>query len=224
MNLLPRESIGLLTASGRKVFPFRDAAEIAPSICIEDIAHCLANQCRWMGATKTFYSVAQHSLLVATVTDLRRGDPNDTLQAHLHDAPEYLLLDLPSPLKHVDGGLDAYHFAHANLAHAIAIATGTPDPGPAVPGALPAMPAWLDVIDKEVGLAERWMLMPRVDENAAPPFDQDRLPDIVWTNLARPMPPLEARATFLTFYRSFKDLSLASEKATAPSLSRTTPP
>lgn len=63
-------------------------------VAIEDIAHGLAYQCRFNGQTQRFYSVAQHSLVVASLvpTDLR-------LAALLHDAAEAYLGDMVKPLK-----------------------------------------------------------------------------------------------------------------------------
>ncbi len=63
-------------------------------VAIEDIAHGLAYQCRFNGQTHEFYSVAQHSLIVASLvpTDLR-------LAALLHDAAEAYLGDMVKPLK-----------------------------------------------------------------------------------------------------------------------------
>ena len=61
---------------------------------IEDIAHGLAYQCRFNGQTTRFYSVAQHSLLVATLVPQRLRLP-----ALLHDAAEAYLGDMVKPLK-----------------------------------------------------------------------------------------------------------------------------
>jgi 5'-deoxynucleotidase YfbR-like HD superfamily hydrolase len=61
---------------------------------LEDIAHGLAYQCRFNGQTRVFYSVAQHSLMVASVLppELHRA-------ALLHDAAEAYLGDMVKPLK-----------------------------------------------------------------------------------------------------------------------------
>jgi hypothetical protein len=79
------------TRSGRRV------ALLNPSpaqIVIGDIAHGLAHQCRFNGQTNRFYSVAQHSVLVASILprELR-------LAGLLHDASEAYLGDIVQPLK-----------------------------------------------------------------------------------------------------------------------------
>lgn len=66
-------------------------------IHIEDIAHSLANQCRFTGHTYPQWSVAAHSLLVCDLVE----DPALKLTALLHDASEYLIGDMASPIKHL---------------------------------------------------------------------------------------------------------------------------
>lgn len=64
-------------------------------VCIEDIAHSLAYQCRYTGHTKKFYSVAQHCVLMAENPELL-GDSLDKL---LHDADETYIGDIARPWK-----------------------------------------------------------------------------------------------------------------------------
>jgi hypothetical protein len=82
------------TFTGRRVNPF---APNPDQIVIEDIAQALANQCRFGGHCRVFYSVAQHSCLLA---DLIGEEIGAQLWALLHDAAEAYLVDLPHPLKH----------------------------------------------------------------------------------------------------------------------------
>lgn len=76
-------------------------------IAIEDIAHGLARVARWNGQTlgDHAYSVAQHALLVESITRSRMPAwPKQWLLATLlHDAPEYVIGDLISPFKQAIG-------------------------------------------------------------------------------------------------------------------------
>ncbi len=86
--------------SGRRL----DLLDPTPvDIEIEDIAHGLAFVARWNGQTKGdyAYSVAEHSLLVTDI--FCRMNPKALvkwqLAALLHDAPEYVIGDMISPVK-----------------------------------------------------------------------------------------------------------------------------
>lgn len=86
----------LFTHTGVKVF----LANPSPAVInVQDIAHSLANLCRYNGQCKKFYNVAEHSVLVATEVLRRTGDRALALSALLHDAPEAYLGDVTGPLK-----------------------------------------------------------------------------------------------------------------------------
>jgi len=86
------------TFTGKKFFPLDPKME---DICIEDIAHSLSMQCRFVGHSKQFYSVAEHS--IAMVNCWFSGPENKDLAKYaiLHDASEAYLCDMPSPIKHL---------------------------------------------------------------------------------------------------------------------------
>lgn len=86
--------------SGRRL----DLLDPTPvDIEIEDIAHGLAFVARWNGQTygDFAYSVAEHSLLVEAL--FGRMYPDSAAKWHLtallHDAPEYVIGDMISPVK-----------------------------------------------------------------------------------------------------------------------------
>ncbi len=87
------------TYTGKYVDPFDLKAQ---DIDIVDIAHHLSQICRFNGASRYHYSVAQHSVLVAEHMNqvLRITRPDELLQGLLHDAAEAYLCDVPRPLKY----------------------------------------------------------------------------------------------------------------------------
>jgi len=94
------------------------------TISILDIAHALGNQCRFGGHTKMFYSVAQHSILVASAV------PDEyKFAALMHDASEAYLIDLPRPVKRL---LPYYEKLEYNMMRCIADKYGFAWPMPQV--------------------------------------------------------------------------------------------
>jgi hypothetical protein len=111
--------------SGRRL----DLLDPTPvDIEIEDIAHGLAFVARWNGQTHGdfAYSVAEHSLLVESLYG--RISPNTPIKwrlaALLHDAPEYVIGDMISPVKAAVG--PGYGELDDRLTAAIHIRFGLP--------------------------------------------------------------------------------------------------
>jgi hypothetical protein len=120
-----RQGGGIHTASGEIVFPLDPRPE---ELHLHDIATSLANQCRFSGHCKKFYSVAQHSVLVALLLRDQGYGRNIQRQGLLHDASEAFLVDLPRPIKYSEGFGEAYMAAEARLMTAISVRFGLPDP------------------------------------------------------------------------------------------------
>ncbi len=81
----------ILTFTGKHFNLYEpDADMIDP----RDISHSLAQLCRFNGHTREFYSVAQHSCIVAELVQ-----EEHKLAALLHDATEAYLGDMTRPLK-----------------------------------------------------------------------------------------------------------------------------
>jgi hypothetical protein len=87
----------LQTVSGRWVNPFDPDPN---QLDAGDIARALANQCRFGGHSRVFYSVAQHSVILSELVEQRGGDIEDVFAALMHDATEAYLGDMPHPIKH----------------------------------------------------------------------------------------------------------------------------
>jgi uncharacterized protein len=106
------------TYTGVQFWPMDPRQE---EIKIEDIAHSLSNQCRYAGHCTSFYSVAQHSVLVSKIVP-----PEHQLWGLLHDASEAYLVDLPRPIKRYSRIGEEYKRVEAALVAKIALRFGLP--------------------------------------------------------------------------------------------------
>jgi hypothetical protein len=79
------------TIEGRQFWPFDPRPG---DFSINEIAHALSQICRFNGHTKSFLSVAEHSVWVSL-----ECDPMDAMEGLMHDASEAYLGDMIRPLK-----------------------------------------------------------------------------------------------------------------------------
>jgi uncharacterized protein len=185
--------------SGRRL----DLLDPSPlDIEIEDIAHGLARVARWNGQTKGkhSFSVAQHAVLVERlVREVVQGLPSSTLLAALlHDAAEYVIGDMITPLKSVLS--TSYKEVEHRLMCAIHMRFG-----------LPVEPS-LDVVklikkaDRIAAFYEATMLAGFTKLEAEPLFgSQVRVPKAV-LELLEPLATEDAQALFLERFRGINIL------------------
>lgn len=116
------------TYTGREVSVWNPRPE---TIALEDIAHALSMQCRYNGHARRFYSIAEHSLLVARV--LRERGYSESVQrvGLMHDAAEAYVGDMVAPIK-MQPNLDGFRDIEHGFARAIQIAFELEDIGPEV--------------------------------------------------------------------------------------------
>ncbi len=175
--------------SGRRL----DLLDPTPiDIEVSDIAHGLAFVARWNGQTRGdfAYSVAEHSLLVEQIFTARHpaAPVRWRLAALLHDAPEYVIGDMISPVKAAVG--PDYAALDARLSAAIHLRYGLPATLPvAVKKQIKRadrVSAWLEAV-RIAGFteAEADRLFGRIDRDASAGFE------------IRLRPPKEVRAAFV---------------------------
>lgn len=129
---------------------------------LDDIARGLAVMPRFAGhtdPTRGPYTVAWHSLLCERLAEADGLSPTERLTVLLHDAPEYVLCDIPSPVKRL---LPDYQAVEARWWNAVAARFDLPDP----------LPDYVEPFDAFTCQAERAFLQPsRPDqpERAYPP-------------------------------------------------------
>ena len=164
-----RKGDWMQTATGRQFWPLDPRPE---EICIGDIAHSLAHQCRFAGHCRQFYSVAQHSVLVSQAVPAEYA-----LWGLLHDASEAYLVDVPRPVKPYLAG---YRDAEDTVMRVVCLAFGLPE----------EMPTEVKNADDAILADEAAQLM------APPPVSWNfRHPPLGL--LIRPLLPVAARVQFL---------------------------
>jgi 5'-deoxynucleotidase YfbR-like HD superfamily hydrolase len=187
-NMAPQPRAWQRMLSGRRL----DLLDPTPvDIEIEDIAHGHAFEARWNGQTygDFAYSVAEHSLLVETI--FGRIAPNAPakwrLAALLHDAPEYVIGDMISPVKAAVG--PGYGALDERLEAAVHIRFGLPAKVPAS-------------IKKQIKKADRvsaWMEAVQIagfDAEEADKFFGKPDPALTGGLEITLRPPVEVRANF----------------------------
>jgi hypothetical protein len=95
------DRVWIQTATGKQFFPLAPRVE---DIEVFDIASGLANQCRFSGQTREFYSIAEHSVRVSMLMQSHGIGPAAALVGLLHDAAEAYLVDMPQPVKYAVQG------------------------------------------------------------------------------------------------------------------------
>jgi uncharacterized protein len=175
--------------SGRRL----DLLDPSPlDVEIEDIAHGLAFVARWNGQTRGEwpFSVAEHSLLVEELYAeiAPRAEPRWRLAALLHDAPEYVIGDMISPVKDALG--PEYPAMDGRLAAAVHLRFGLPA----------ALPAQVKAAIKRADRVSAWLEAVRIAGFEVPEanrlFGPPKLAGVV--DRALPLrPPMEVKRDFL---------------------------
>jgi hypothetical protein len=176
----------IMTSTGR-LFPLLEPESF--EFKIEEIAHALSHICRYTGHTRHFYSVAQHSVYVASLVPAEYK-----MEALLHDASEAFLGDVASPLKAL---LPEYKAIEAAVEKAIARQYGLPFPlSPIVKRA-----------DMNMLLNEKQDLMPRGHDDWWPTVNGGVRQRVY------PLSPEEARQAFMNSYYRYLEGHISNGKS-----------
>lgn len=169
----PRKGDWLQTYTGKTFHPMDPRVQ---DVDIRDIAHSLSMQCRYAGHCRRFYSVAEHSVLIARWLVGKQRDA--ALYGLLHDASEAYLVDVPRPVKPY---LTGYHDAEARVQAAVWARFGL----------YAAVPAIVKEADDRI-LADELVNMTRMSWHARH-ADPLGVPMMYWS-------PAEAEREFLATY------------------------
>lgn len=175
---VPEATAVLLTYSGRTVDleqpDFRQ-------FDIEDIARPLAYQCRFVGNTQRFFSVAQHCVLAS-----RLAPDGFAYDALMHDSEEAFTGDWPTPWK-ARIGRDAIRAAVEPIKAALALRFGFRHPEPKAVKHADQRALATELRDLCAPHRVNWRDLPAPDESPIVPLG-----------------PEEALADFLAHYRALK--------------------
>ncbi|WP_102106648.1 HD domain-containing protein [Oceaniglobus roseus] len=183
--------------SGRRL----DLLDPTPvDIEVEDIAHGLAFVARWNGQTRGdfAYSVAEHSLLVEEIYG--RMNPAAPVRwrmaALLHDAPEYVIGDMISPVKAAVG--PEYGALDDRLSAAIHLRFGLPA----------VLPKQVKARIKQADKVSAWLEATRIagfsEAESSRFFGRPDAALIEGLDIVL-RPPVEVRAEFTARHRSLLD-------------------
>ncbi|MEJ6510545.1 MAG: HD family hydrolase [Octadecabacter sp.] len=168
---------------------------------IEDIAHGLAFVARWNGQTMGdfAYSVAEHSLLVEQIFTVMnpKAPVKWQLAALLHDAPEYVIGDMISPVKAAVG--PGYETLDDRLTAAIHIRFGLPAQVP------PAIKKQIKKADKISAWLEAVQIAGFTVTEADKFFGKPD-PSIAQNSKIQLRPPLEVRQDFTARHATLMEL------------------
>lgn len=176
---MKRKGGWIQTATGRAFWPMDPRAE---EIDILDVAHGLSNLCRWTGAVREFYSVAEHSVRVSLACD-----PKDALWGLLHDASEAYLSDIARPTKH-DPAMKPYRLMEERVMMEVCKAFAL------TPYVTPASVKHADQVLLVTEHRDLMLPSPRNDADLPPVSALKDHIDEPWT-------PLLARSAFMARYR-----------------------
>lgn len=142
--MIPSHHIRLI--SGALFNPLEPELETFP---IDVIAHALSHICRFTGHTRWFYSVAQHSVIVADMLADQYGAEHGRYGL-LHDAPEAFVADVSRPVKH-HPTLGGYRAIENRLQRAIYRDHGLLNPEPSMVKAVDTFVLDVEMRDLMVG-------------------------------------------------------------------------
>lgn len=185
------DKIKIVMHSGKFLNPFHLTVD---DFDLFDIAHHLSMICRYNGATKKFYSVAEHCIDVSKHLAQLGYDANIQMAGLLHDADEAYLHDIRSPIKSIVPEFEAYSRL---TSAAVMLWAGVSFTGDVM--------HIIGQIDRRIRVNEMNELLPIVPE-----WKDDTMPLPLFSHFIC-MAPDAARDAFLFFFKSLKEKMLPSK-------------